>query len=283
MNGRSPALVGCVLTKNEARNIERVLSSLADVTDEVVVIDSESQDATRQIARDAGAHVLVHPFEDYAAQRNWAFDRIAEIHGKPWVLTLDADEWLSPELSDELRALRPRLGDGTDVYLLRRRTRFAGRILRHGGFGTTWLARLVRSDDVRYEERGVNEHLAIPPTARVTRLDGWLEHADVDDWSRYIDKHNRYSTFEARARTQMTAADVPTARVALRDPTLRRRFLRHRVYDRLPARPAIRFLTAYVGLAGFLDGRPGFDRALFEAWQELCVDRKADQLRRQSR
>jgi glycosyltransferase involved in cell wall biosynthesis len=276
MNGRSPALVGCVLTKNEARNIERVLSSLADVTDEVVVIDSESQDATRQIARDAGAHVLVHPFEDYAAQRNWAFDRIAEIHGKPWVLTLDADEWLSPELSDEIRSLRPRLGDGTDIYLLRRRTRFAGRVLRHGGLGATWLARLVRSDFTRYEERGVNEHLTVPPSAQVTRLEGWLEHADVDDWVRYIDKHNRYSTLEAQARMEAARAGASVRfRDAMRDVTMRRRFLRHRVYDRLPGRPALRFLTTFVFLGGFLDGRAGFDKALFSAWQELCIDLKA--------
>jgi glycosyltransferase involved in cell wall biosynthesis len=279
MSTRGATVVCCILTKDEAANIERALASVLAVVDEAVVVDSGSEDGTPELAKACGSRVLTHPFEGYAAQRNWALDRIAEDYGCPWVLTLDADEWLSAELRDELRALRPRLDELADVYLLRRRTRFAGRVLRRGGFGATWLARLVRSDYARYEDRGVNEHLAIPEDARVARLANWLEHADVASWERYIDKHNRYSTLEARARLLSSPTRAVTARDALRDPTLRKRFLRHRVYDRLPGRPALRFLGTYLVLGGFLDGRAGFDRALFEAWQELCIDLKVRELR----
>jgi glycosyltransferase involved in cell wall biosynthesis len=282
MTESQPPLVGCILTKDEARNVERAISSMSPVTDDIVVVDSHSRDGTPDLARACGARVVSHSFEGYPDQRNWALDRISEEYEGAWVLTIDADEWLSAELRAELGTLRTRLGRGADIYFVRRRTRFAGRVLRHGGFGTTWLARLVRADYTRYEDRGVNEHLAVPVGARTERLHGWLEHADVDSWARYIDKHNRYSTLEAAARLATRSSDEGKVTIAQAwaDPTLRRRFLRHRVYDRLPARPALRFAFAYIGLGGFLDGRPGFDRALFEAWQELCIDLKADELRR---
>lgn len=273
-------LVGCVLTKNEARTIQRVVHSLSMVCDHVLVVDSCSTDPTVDLATAAGADVVTRPFTDYADQRNWALDQIEDRYGPCWVLSIDADEWLGDDLIDQLRRQRSRLDDA-DIYLIRRRVRFDGRILRFGGFGGTWLARLFRSDLTRYEPRVVNEHLAIPPTARVGRIEGWLEHDDVDSWSAYVDKHNRYSTLEAEARLALERSGSPpvTFGEARRDPTLRRRFLRERLWNRLPAKPAVRFLQVYVVLGGFLDGRSGFHRAVFEAWQEMVTDLKARELR----
>lgn len=280
MPGEDRGLVACVLTLNEERRIGRAIGSLTGAVDRVVVVDSESTDRTCAIAEAAGAAVVRRAFTGYADQRNWALEQIASRFGGRWIFTMDADEWLSPALHRELEAFDPRRC-AADVVLVRRRTRFAGRILRHGGFGEIWLARLVRAGATRYEDRGVNEHLVIPRNARVSRMHGWLEHGDVDSWTAYIDKHNRYSTLEAQARVAgQQAGRGPSVLDAWRDPTLRRRFLRQRVYERLPARPALRFLTSYLALGGFLDGRAGFDRALFEAWQELCIDLKADELRR---
>jgi glycosyltransferase involved in cell wall biosynthesis len=278
-------LVGCILTLDEEGRIARAVDSLRAVTDAVVVVDSGSTDDTIATARERRADVVVHPFESYPRQRNWSLDHLHERFGPCWVLSIDADEWLHDQLAAELHALRPQLTaeHPHDVYLIPRRTRFEGRILRFGGFGRTWLARLFRSDVARYGDRPVNEHLDLPASARVGRLHGWLEHADVDDWSRYIAKHDRYSTLEALARRDRRdggeragAAEVLDLR---RDPTRLRQILRHEVYDRMPARPAVRFLTSYVLLGGFLDGRPGFDRSLFEAWQEMCIDVKSEQLR----
>ncbi len=273
-------LVGCILTLDEQGKVGRAVDSLRAVTDAVVVVDSGSTDDTIATARRHRADVVVHPFESYPRQRNWALDHLHERFGPCWVLSIDADEWLHDQLTAELRALRPQLTSGHphDVYLAPRRTRFEGRVLRFGGFGRTWLARLFRSDLARYGERPVNEHLDLPPSARVGRLHGWLEHDDVDDWSRYITKHDRYSTLEAEARRERRARPDPAGLLDLRrDPTRLRQILRHQVYDRLPARPAVRFVTSYVLLGGFLDGRPGFDRSLFEAWQEMCIDVKSKQ------
>jgi hypothetical protein len=198
-----------------------------------------------------------------------------------YVLSLDADEWLSDDLTKEIRK---RMADGNlgdyDVYLFHRQIRFAGRSLRWGGFANTWLPRLFRTDAGRYENRAVNEHLAVRATATVARLSGILVNDDVDSWEQYIAKHNGYSTLEAQARVELRrgAAEKTKLANAIRRPYLRRRWLRQHVWDRLPARPVLRFVQIYLIAGGFLDGRAGFRRALFEAWQEMCTDLKAEAL-----
>jgi glycosyltransferase involved in cell wall biosynthesis len=264
---------------NEQRNIRGAVSSLASATDAVVVVDSGSTDATRELARELAAEVLVRTFDSYPRQRNWALRQIADRYGDVHVFSMDADEWLSEELVDELRRLRSTVGRDADVYVVRRRLRFDGRVLRHGGFGATWHARLMPARSSAYEDRDINERLIIPAGARVGRLRSWLEHADVSDWEAYVAKHNRYSTLEAAARVAAQGGGmVPTLGDAWRDRTLRNRWLRERVWNRLPARPAIRFLQIYVLSAGWLDGRAGFRRAVFEAWQEMMTDLKAERL-----
>jgi glycosyltransferase involved in cell wall biosynthesis len=271
--------VGCILTRNEEHDIARAVRSLGRVADEVVVVDSGSTDATCEIARDLGALVLVRPFDSYPNQRNWALRQIAERHGDVPVFSLDADEWLSDELVTELRGRRPTLGRDADLYMVKRRQRFDGRVLRHGGFGCVWLTRLMPAASSRYEDRDVNEQLVIPAGARVVRLDHWLEHDDVADWERHIAKHNRYSTLEAEARAALVRTGPAVGlRDAWRDHTRRRRWLRERVWNRLPARPAVRFVQIYVVSGGLLDGRSGFRRALFSAWQEMMIDLKAERL-----
>lgn len=269
-------VIGCILTKNEERNVRTAVTSMQRAADAVFVVDSFSDDATVRIARECGATVVEHEFETYAAQRNWALQQIAERWGPDaWAFTLDADEWLSDELVDELVAHRHGAQEA-DIYITPIRRRFDGRILRHGGYGRTWGIRMWRAGYSAYGDRGVNEALVVPEEARIVHLEGWLEHADVDSWEKYIAKHNVYSTVEASARLDAVRGVGPIigVRDAVRDRTVRRRFLRQRVWDRLPARPAIRFLQIYVFFGGFLDGRPGFERALFDAWQELCVDLK---------
>jgi len=118
----------------------------------------------------------------------------------------------------------------------------------------------------------------------VGQLDGRLVNDDVTSWEDHIAKHNRYSTLEAQARVQLRRgqAEATTWSEALLRPYLRRRWLRQHVWDRLPARPAVRFVQIYVLAGGILDGRAGFRRALFEAWQEMCTDLKAEEIERRS-
>jgi glycosyltransferase involved in cell wall biosynthesis len=277
-------IVGYIITKNESSTIHRAVTSLLSVTPHVLVVDSESGDDTREIASGLGADVRVHPFLGFSTQRNWALDYIDSHYQADYVLSIDADEWLSDDLARAIqeRAMHGSLGD-RDVYLLDRLIRFDGRILRWGGFGHTRLPRLFRLDAGRYEHRAVNEHLALRPTATIGRLPGVLVNEDVDSWEGYIEKHNRYSTLEAEARVHVALGRVERLpmREALRRPHLRRRWLRQHIWDRVPARPAIRFVQIYLLAGGIFDGRAGFHRALFEAWQEMCTDLKAEALVRE--
>jgi len=272
------SIVGFVITRDEESRITRSVQSLQTVCDHVVVIDSESTDQTCQKARDLGADTVVHPFEGFAAQRNWSINYAVATYGPDYLMTIDADEWLTPELLWEISVRRDGGQLDADAYLLRRRICFDGRELRWGGFANTWLPRLFRPGTARYEEREVNEHLILAPHAITERLPGHLVNDDVASWEDYIAKHNRYSTLEAKARVDLAHGIGPATslRDAVSRPYLRRRWVRQHIWDHLPARPALRFFQLYVLTGGALDGRAGFHRALFEAWQEMCTDLKAE-------
>jgi glycosyltransferase involved in cell wall biosynthesis len=273
-------LVAYVLTRDEEVHIADAIHSLHQVTDRLVVVDSLSSDRTCEIARQHGAEVWERRFDSFSAQRNWAIDRLLQEYGPDWILQLDADERLTAELVAEVKELIARDDPAHDAFLLPLQTRFAGKLLRFGGFSRTQLMRLFRPSAGRYEERDVNEHFVVAPTARLGTLQGALVHEDVKSWERHIAKHNRYSTLEAEARWARQAQN--RARLSLatarKQRHLRRRWLREQIWDRLPARPAVRFFQVYVLGGGFLDGSAGFRIALFHAWQEMCTDLKYENL-----
>jgi glycosyltransferase involved in cell wall biosynthesis len=280
----SPAVVaGVILTLNEEHHITAAVQSLARVVDHVLVVDSQSTDATVQLAEAAGAAAVVRPFDDFSQQRNFATDEAVRRWDPAWIVSLDADERIPEALAAELTAVL-RSGTSVDVYLLPLRIQFDGRVLRHGGFARSRLPRVYRPTAGRYETRAVNEHFTPAAHARTATMSAPLVHEDVTSWERHIAKHNRYSTLEAEARAHRVAqpGSGVSLRTAVRHPNLRRRWLRERVWDRLPGRPAVRFVQIYVLSLGFLDGRAGFRIALFHAWQEMCTDAKYEALSRQT-
>lgn len=164
-----PRIVGYVLTLDEEDKIAHSLTSLQRVADRVVVIDSGSTDATREVATRLGADFLAHPFSSFPAQRNWAIDQVVARHAPDFIVTIDADEWLTDDLVAELRGLAEHGRLDADVYMFHLRIRFDGRDLRWGGFANTWLHRLFRPHAGRYGDRIVNEHLILEPGTRVHR------------------------------------------------------------------------------------------------------------------
>lgn len=273
-----PTLVGCIITLNEEHHIAAAVRSLLTATETVVVVDSLSGDATQEIARREGAIVLERSFDNFAAQRNWALDQINASLSPRWIFWLDADERLSPQLAHRVRAIAEETAPNHDAYLVPRRIRFCGRTLRHGGMASTQLPRLIRPFAGRYEARAVNEHFVLAEGRGIGALREELIHEDIISWSRYIAKHNRYSTLEAEARHRRPRRGTVTLRQAVFQQALRRRWIREHVWERLPAKPVVRFVQSYIVQLGFLDGAAGLNKAVFNAWLEMCIDLKYREL-----
>lgn len=186
---------GVVIAKDEADRIGRCVASLAEVCSEVLVLDSGSGDATVAVATAAGARVEHQPWLGFSAQKNAAIARASQ----PWVLLLDADEWLAPETAPRLRALFAS-GDveRADVWRLLRRTRFLGAAMDHGGWGREPVERLFRPD-LRYLPADVHERLDLAGR-RVAALEARIEHDTARDEAEYAAKLDRYAALWAHQR-----------------------------------------------------------------------------------
>ncbi|EQD31763.1 spsA-like protein, partial [mine drainage metagenome] len=126
-----------VLTRDEACHLFRLINSFEKVSCRIVIVDSGSTDGTPELARSLGAEVISHPFENHAAQFNWALDHIPI--DSPWTMRMDADEYLTPELADELSQILPTALTRIGGFEIRRRIFFWGRWIRHGGYYPTKL------------------------------------------------------------------------------------------------------------------------------------------------
>ena len=186
---------GVVITKNEADRIVRCVASLRGLCAEVLVLDSGSTDDTVARARDAGARVEHQDWLGFAAQKNAAIAAAAQ----PWVLLLDADEWLAAGADESLRALfaSGRI-DGADVWRLQRRTHFLGKALNFGGWGRESVDRLFRPD-LRYLPAQVHERLDLAGK-RIGRVDARIEHDTARSAGEYRDKLDRYARLFAEQR-----------------------------------------------------------------------------------
>jgi hypothetical protein len=280
-----PLNIGYIITRNEEETIGRAVSSLSRVSQAVLVVDSESTDRTVQIALTLGAIAITHPFEGFAAQRNWALDEIRKRFGEDtWVTTLDADEWLSEPLEAEIQKFFDSTGvRRVEALLVKRQAYFAGRLLRYGVSRGSLLPRIFKIGAGDYGDREINEHLVLRPGGRVETLTAPILHDDVHDWSEYIEKLDKYSTLEAMSRVSQPPPEHRLSlRTAIQQPHLRRRWVIENVWPRVPAKPIIRFLHALVLSGGFLDGSSGMHKAVFIAWQESITGLKASKLREQT-
>lgn len=271
----------------EEKNLAECLASV-HFASEVFVVDSGSRDRTVDLAEAAGACVVqFHYVPGGPRKKNWALDHLP--FDNEWVLLLDADERITPELEAELRALFA-AGPTADGYYLNRQQIFLGRWLRHGGNYPSWNLRLLRRDAGRYERLGtedlssagdveVHEHILLQGVAGY--LQAPMRHEDYKDLHAWIDRHNRYSTWDAQMRQALLddqAVDSIQPRL-LGTPVERKRWLK-RLWVRLPGQPLLRFLYMYLFRAGFLDGYPGFVYAVLKAIQEFHIAAKMHERRR---
>lgn len=265
-----------VLTLNEAVNIQRCISSVG-WADQVLVVDSGSDDGTQDLASSNGAEVLHHPFEDYGTQREWALKH-PEIRND-WVLFVDADEWISAALAAEIAdsVIWP-VHDG---YAFRVQLVWQSHHIRHAGWGNTWVTRLARRRSAQVSG-SFAEKLIV--SGSVGRFKHPIVDEDLKPFSRWIEKHNRYSTLKAQVLVDLRRRPI---RQRLRDalnaqPRVRitRELLKQLIVPHLPVRPFWLFLYMYVFRVGFLDGRYGFLFCTLQASQQAAIDIKVDELER---
>jgi glycosyltransferase involved in cell wall biosynthesis len=261
-----------ILTLNEELNLPDCLKSVA-WSDDIVVFDSVSSDRTVQIARAAGARVVLRPFDNYAAQRNAALTEVTYKH--PWVLLVDADERWPREICEEIREALARNGD-ISIYYFLRKDMFLGRWLRHTGY-PTWAGRLIKLGDVTVA-RAINEQYLT--TGNKGYLKGhFIHHPFNRGVAHWLHRHNQYSSMEARALAEETRGRLGLRDLFSREPATRRRSLKQLAY-RLPGRPFLVFCYLYFLRLGFLDGLAGLTYCRLRMLYEYMIDLKITELRR---
>ena len=243
-----------VVTLNEEERLRACLESVA-WADEIVVVDALSQDKTAQIAREFTDRVIVRPWPGFAAQKNFG---LAEAGGD-WILSLDADEQVSPELRDEILGVLAADGP-SDGYRVPRRNLFGGQWIRHGGLWPDWQLRLFRRGCGTFVERAVHESVEV--AGSVGRCRGALVHRSYRDVADFLARADRYSTLAAEEWVKRGR------RVRATDFVLR---------------PAGRFLSMYILKLGCLDGVRGLLLACLYAYYVFIRSVKAWEYQGESR
>ncbi len=274
-----------ILTKNEQLDLPDCLASIA-WCDDIHVLDSGSVDATCDIARAAGAQVTVRTYEsakifggDEAAHRNWSLRNIAYKH--PWLLLLDADERVTPDLHASIARFVGSPGEFSAMRI-RRRDFFMGTWLKHVQTSPYYL-RVVRPEKMRYE-RAVNcVSLVDGP---VGSLAGYLDHYPFSKgMSHWLDRHNAYSSLEAHQIKQNrdSQAKFSPLKAFTAADFHERRFHQKELFYRLPFRAVLKFMILYLGKRGFLDGRAGLTYAVLQSLYEYMIVLKVRELERAGR
>lgn len=272
-----------ILTYNEELNISQTLESVKAWVGELIIVDSFSTDETLAICRRYTDKIHQHPFENQAQQFNWALDHLPIAH--PWVLRLDADERVTPELADEIARTLPSLPETVTGIYLKRQVHFMGRWIRHGDYYPMWFLRLFRRGAGRYEEL-TEEHIVLSRGATVRLTHDFIDenHKGLSFW---VDKHNQWAIGEMRDLLAMAGhGTLPagTVRPALfASQERRRRWLKVHLYARLPLflRAFLYFAYRYVIRLGFLDGVEGLIFHFLQGcWYRFLVDAKIYEARR---
>jgi len=248
----------CIITLNEEANIGRTLESVKDIAGEIIVVDSGSTDNTVSIARSYGAKVFIESWKGFALQKNSSLAKAS----CDWILSLDADEEVSKELSDSIKtALRPaETSPEFDAYTMNRRNMYLGRWIKHAGYYPDPKMRLVKRKLAEFELRAVHEDMKKLP--RTGHLPGDLIHHAYPTLEGFIEHANRYSSLGAGMVVAERKAGFSFINIVLR--------------------PLVRFLYMYIFRLGFLDGREGLlvlmTHAGYVSWKYAKAWEKAKNL-----
>lgn len=268
-----------ILTYNEEKNIEKCLKSVYGWVDEIFVVDSFSTDRTLEIAKKYTDKIFQHEFINYSEQRNWAQKNLPLKN--EWVFHIDADEWVSEELKEELFN---NFKDGEfgryDGFLVPRKTIFYGRWIKHGGHFPRYHLRIFKKDKGKCERREYDQHFFVE--GKVKRLEGSIINDLTQNISDFVKKHIRWAEFEAKSmiKSKKEGEITPSLKG---NPIQRMRWLRENLYGKMPLflRPALYFFYRYFIRTGFLDGIEGLIFHFLQGfWFRFMVDVKIWEIKR---
>lgn len=226
-------VVAIILTFNEGLHLGRCISSLKGVVTDVVVIDCFSTDNTVEVAKNMDARVIQHAWINYASQFNWALTQLAA--DTDWVLRIDADEFLTPQLVDQIKLCLPSLGMDVDGVYWGRRMSFQGRLIRHGGVFPVQVLRLFRYGRGQCENRWMDEHIKV--SGSTVDFYGEMIDDNLNSLTWWIDKHNKYASREAVDLLNLKYGFMPRDSVASLKGGKQagvKRWFKEEVYARLP-------------------------------------------------
>jgi glycosyltransferase involved in cell wall biosynthesis len=260
--------------KNEAANLKRSLASVA-WADEIFVVDSQSTDGSQSIAEAHDAKVVQFQFNGtWPKKKNWALENLP--FKNEWVFILDADEVMPPEAEEEFRKIVTGANHPVDGYWINRRFMFMGKWLKHAYY-PNWNLRLFKHRLGRYEkltdvdtasgDNEVHEHVVV--NGKTGRLKCEMDHYAFPSVDVFVEKHNRYSNWEARVALDKFLRGSGQS-LQSKEAGLRRRL--KQLSQNLPFRPLLRFFYIYLWQRGFLDGKEGYHFArLHGVYEYLCV------------
>ena len=284
-HGAAPISV-VVPVYNEELNIAACLESVCSWADEVVVVDAGSQDDTLSIARYYTDKTYQHDFgkHKYVQQKNWILEQLPL--SNEWLLFLDADERVTPELHREItRLMGGVIPSGINGFYVGIQLVFMGREIRHGGYYPNWGLRLFRRTSVRFIEVDGLEYAQI--RGETLKLRHHILHTNNKDLSAWINKQNERASIVAAAliRKEAESADVRDYSPALAVERSSRVWMRKNIWYKLPllVRPLVLWTYRYVLRLGFLDGIEGLIFiTLLNFWYPFLVDAKYIELKRQA-
>ena len=230
-------LTAIIPTKNEAHNIEAVLKSVS-FADEIMVVDSFSTDDTVALAQKYTDFIIQREYQYSASQKNWAIPQASN----RWILLVDADERITPELRSEIKEILEKGADKSAFWIYRRNS-FMGKPVRFSGWQNDRVIRLFKRDECRYADKHV--HAEIITKGKIGKLKNRMDHYTYKDLKTYLAKMDQYTTWSAYDRM----------------PKIKKVRFFH-----LGIKPLYRFFTHYILRLGFLDGRTGFIISVFSAY-----------------
>ncbi len=253
---------------NEKVHLERVLSSALEISNDVCVVDSFSTDGSVEICKLFNVRYFSGHFSNFAEKMNFALTEID--FQNEWILRLDADEYLTREFIFEINTFLQDISDDVCGVDVRRRIYFLGRWLKHGDMYTSSHTRITRTNNAKYEQRNLDEHVIINGKKKLFKFD--IVEEPLRPLSFWLSKHIGYATVQARMEL------TPRARGSWKNLSGKPRvyrFLKECVYEKLPLfiRPTLYFFYRYILRLGFLDGVQGFLYAVLHAYcYRLFVD-----------